>query len=300
VFSYIASPLVGRTLRSLACLIATLGFAFGGQGCRNYLVQIEESRGLAADLRVQFSQAADASNRAVMADTDEQSTAFARDAEKAVQNVEGDATALLPLLRSLHLEAESQALEEFQKHFAEYREIDRSILTLAVENTNLKAQQLAFGPAREAADHFKDALGALASSVTLEDRCGAEALVAKATLAVREIQVLHAPHIAESSDAGMNGMEQDMASLEASAKGAVTSLTELIPGAARPASSSALSALARFEDISRRIVALSRRNSNVRSLELSLRTKPALTAGCDQSLRVLQDLLSKEDIKATR
>jgi hypothetical protein len=205
--------------------------------------------------------------------------------------------AILPLLRSLHLEPEIQALQEFQKHFADYRDIDRSILTLAVENTNLKAQQLAFGPAREAADHFKDALGAIASSVPPKDRCGADGLVATATLAVREIQVLYAPHIAESSDAGMIRMEREMASLEARAKGAVTSLTELVPETARTALPAALE---RFEDISRQIVSLSRRNSNVRSLDLSLRTKPALTAACDQSLRVLQDLLAKEDIKSTR
>jgi hypothetical protein len=43
---------------------------------------------------------------------------------------------------------------------------------------------LAFGPAREAADHFKDALGAIASSVPPRERCDADGLVAKATLAV--------------------------------------------------------------------------------------------------------------------
>jgi hypothetical protein len=68
----------------------------------------------------------------------------------------------------------------------------------------------------------------------------------------------------------------------------------------RPALSIALSALDRFKDFSRQIVALSRRNTNVRSLKLSLQNKPALTAACDDSLRALQDLLTKEDIKATR
>jgi hypothetical protein len=44
--------------------------------------------------------------------------------------------------------------------FAEYRVLDRKILDLAVENTNLKAQRLALGPAQEAADAFRDALKA--------------------------------------------------------------------------------------------------------------------------------------------
>ena len=38
----------------------------------------------------------------------------------------------------------------------------------------------------------------------------------------------------------------------------------------------------------------------VRSLELSLRSKPALTAACDDSLRVLQEALAKEAFPATR
>jgi hypothetical protein len=235
-----------------------------------------------------------------MADTDELSIAFAGDAEQAVKILESDVAALLPLLGRLHLAAESQLLEEFQKHFAEYRELDRSILSLAVENTNLKAQRLAFGPAREAADNFKQALGGVASSVPAQDRCAVEGLIGRATLAVREIQVLHAPHIAESSNAAMTGLEQEMASLESSARSALTSLATLVPGGASPALASASSALDRFAEASRQIVALSRRNTNVRSLDLSLRSKPTLTAACDQSLRALQELLAKEDIKGTR
>jgi hypothetical protein len=78
------------------------------------------------------------------------------------------------------------------------------------------------------------------------------------------------------------------------------SLQERASPSARPALATALSALERFEEISRQIVTLSRRNTNVRSLELSLRTKPGLTAACDNSLRELQDMLAGEDIKATR
>jgi hypothetical protein len=34
--------------------------------------------------------------------------------------------------------------EEFTQRFAEFRGLDRNIIDLAVENTNLKAQQLSF------------------------------------------------------------------------------------------------------------------------------------------------------------
>jgi hypothetical protein len=284
----------------LTSIVIVLGLALGCQGGRNFYAQRADSHRLAADLRIQFNRAADASNRAVMADTDEASIAFARDAEKALQIVDSDVAALMPLLHSLSFSQEIQFLEDFGKHFAQYRELDRTILALAIENTNLKAQDLAFGPARKAADNFRDSLGAVALKIPSRDRCKIEGLIAKAVLAVREIQVLYAPHIAEPSDAVMTKMEQEMANLDVTARGAVASLTEIVPKDMRPALSIALTALDQFKDFSRQIVALSRRNTNVRSLKLSLQNKPALTAACDESLRALQDLLTKEDIKATR
>ena len=304
MLSFVGFAPARRTLQSPACIVAVvvavLGLPFGCQGGRDYFTQLADSHRLAGELRIQFNQAADASNRAVMADTDEASTAFARDAEKALHIVDKDVEALMPMLRRLSFSKEIQFLEDFGKHFAQYRELDRTILTLAVENTNLKAQDLAFGPARQAADNFRNSLGAVALRASPKYRCRIEGLIANAVLAVREIQVLYGPHIAEVNDSAMTNMEQEMANLDAHARGAVTSLTELVPRDERPALSNALSALDRFKDFSRQIVALSRRNTNVRSLKLSLQTKPALTAACDESLRALQDLLTKEDIKATR
>ena len=97
------------------------------------LARLMEARRLSAQLRVQFSQAADAANRAVMADTDTTSAAFAREAEQLSQAVQQDADALAPLLTSLRYADESRLLEEFRGRFAEYRALDRDILQLAAE-----------------------------------------------------------------------------------------------------------------------------------------------------------------------
>ena len=294
---------ISRKFLSQGFLAATMTFALA-TGCHGepnaVFTELTEARGGAADLRVQFNKASDASNRAVMADTDEASVAFAREAEQLKGLVTTDVAALGPRLRSLGYAAEIKALEEFEHHFAEYEKLDHGILELAVENTNLKAQRLSFGPAREATDAFRDSLETLAAHTTSKDRCRVEALVAKAVVAVREIQVLQAPHIAESDDAVMTRMEKEMAVLEATARNAVNALPGLVDPKARPQVATAVAALDRFEGISREIVKLSRRNSNVRSLELSLRRKPAVTAACDESLRALQDALAKETFTATR
>jgi hypothetical protein len=263
-------------------------------------IELGEARRLAADLRAQFHKAADASDRAVMADTDEASVGFAHEAEQATRVVQDDVAELGPHLQSLGHAPEIAALDDFTKHLADYLTLDHSVLGLAVENTNLKAQRLSFGPAREAADGFRDALQTLTPGAASRDKCRIESLVAKALLSVRDIQVLQAPHIAEADDAAMTRMEAQMSSLEATARDSLKALSGIVEVRARPELASALASLDRFKDVSAQIVALSRRNSNVRSLALSLREKPVLTAACDDSLRRLEDALAKEGFPATR
>ena len=62
------------------------------------LTQLVEARRLASDLHVQFTHAADAANRAVMADTDDASTAAADEARRARQGVERNVQTLRPML----------------------------------------------------------------------------------------------------------------------------------------------------------------------------------------------------------
>jgi hypothetical protein len=204
-----------------------------------------------------------------------------------------------PSLKGLGLEHETELLAEFGKRLALYREVDRRVLELAVENTNLKASRLSFGPVAEAADRFRDALGALARTVPEKERCEAEGLVATAMLALREVQVLQPPHIAEADDAAMTRLESNMTRLESKARESLHTLAALAPS--DPATSAvATSALDQFEQRSAEVVRLSRRNSNVVSLDLSLRTKPALTRACEETLAGLEDALRNEGSKATR
>jgi hypothetical protein len=119
-------------------------------------------------------------------------------------------------------------------------------------------------------------------------------------LAVRDIQVLQAPHIAEADDAAMTRIETEMAGLEVVASDALNGISGLVEPKAQPQLAEASASLDRFKHVSREIVALSRRNTNIRSLSLSLREKPVLTAACDDSLHLLEEALAKEGFTATR
>jgi len=229
-----------------------------------------------------------------MADTDEASIAAVHEAEKATKAVESSAAALARLLEGLSYANEAGILREFGAQFAQYDQLNRRILALAVENTNLKAQALSFGPASQAANDFRDALQRLASASPVKDRCRVDGLVSDAVRDVREIQVLHAPHIAEHDDASMTRMETQMADLDVKARAALTSLGALSPPEAAAAVAEAVAKLDQFKATTAQIVELSRRNTNVLALDLSLRKKPALAAACDDRIRALQAALAIE------
>jgi len=287
-------------LRNALYLGLTMSLAEGMSGCRDSMRQLGEALRLAADLRIQLNQASNASIRAVTATTTEASTGFAREAEQARRTMKNDAEDLRPLLRELDYARELKLLAEFNRHFAEYEALDRNILDLAAETTNLKAQKLSYGPAQETADAFRAALEAVGGKAAPKSRCQVDSLVARATLAVREIQVLHAPHISESSDAAMDALEKQMSARLTGAYDALNELSSLIEPPVRGQLAVGKAALDRFKAIHDQIVVLSRRNSNVRSLELALGQARAVTAACDASISDLQTALANEGVRATR
>jgi hypothetical protein len=286
------------------CSVVLVAIAVGAStGCGDVnaeLEQLSQARQLSADLLVQFTKAADAANRAVMADTDDASIAFAHEAAQAKQSVQRDVEALGPMLERLHYTAEAGILQEFTNRLASYEALDRGILDLAVENTNLKAQRLSFGPGQTSADAMRDALEPVAASVPAKDTWRARALVATAVAAVRDIQALQAPHIAEADDAAMARLEQRMTASEGTARGALETLATIVPPGPRSRLDVAKAALDQFMKANADILALSHRNTNVRSLALSLTQKPALVAACEERLRALNDALAKRGFGMAR
>jgi hypothetical protein len=264
------------------------------------LQQLMDARRLSADLLVQFTRTDDASNRAVMADTDEASIAFAREAEQATQAIQKDVDAIAPAVGSLGFSREAELIEEFKHQYDRYRVLDQKILELAVENTNLKAERLSFGPAQEAADAFRRSLVAVVPADPARDGWRAKALIATAVMNVREIQALHAPHIAEPSDDEMTRLEKRMAACETEIRNTLKIVADLASAPSRSQINAASADFDRFAGITEQIVKLSRQNTNVRSLALSLGEKRALAAACESSLRALQDGLSTRDFRATR
>jgi hypothetical protein len=262
------------------------------------LHELIDARRLASEMHVEFTKASEAANRAVMAATDEASAAAADEARRARGLVAQHVTALEPLVKALAFPEDVKHLDAIKVGFGEYQQLDDEILALAVENTNVKAQRLAFGPSRQAFEAFRTSLEAVVKPAG-KDTCPAEAQAARAAAAVLEIEVLQPPHIAESEDAAMTRMEAQMARSDAEARKALEQLKALLPGSAS-AVAAAGAALDRFMTINGELVKLSRRNSNVRSLALTLGRKRSVAAQCDDQLRALAESLATHELGGTR
>jgi hypothetical protein len=272
--------------------------AVSGCNLNSALEEVVEARAISAELILQFAKASEASNRAVMANTDAGANAGAAETKAAGDVIDRDANRLRTLLGTLKFNEELGLLEGFTKRFTEYRGVQDNMVALAIEGTNLKAQRLSFGQAQESVDQLRDALSGVIG--TGADRWRSEALSARTIAAVREIQVLEAPHIDEAGDQAMTQLESRMTQAEKTAREALAELATVVPAASKPGVANAVRQLDAFLTVHAEILALSRKNTNVRSLALALDRKRELAAACDADLRALQAALAKRGFVGTR
>ena len=207
---------------------------------------------------------------------------------------------LEPLVASLQFAEEGRLLKTFRAAHDRVWTLDREILALAVENTNLKAQRLSFGPAYEAANTVGAALDAIVASIVGVDAARARSLASTVLLKVRELEVLEGPHIAEADDAAMTKLERRMTTLQSEARQVLDELANMSAAGRAADVEPARTALVGFLNVHDEILKLSRRNSDVRSLALSLGEKRTLTAVCEENLDELRQRLMERTFPARR
>ena len=95
----------------------------------------------------------------------------------------------------------------------------------------------------------------------------------------------------------MAGLETRMKAQEAIVRNTLAVLSPLVDAPSQKRLAAATDALNHFVDVNTHIVELSRRNTNVRSLALSLDEKRKVTAPCEDTLRALRAALDKHGFR---
>jgi hypothetical protein len=252
---------------------------------------------LVSRMRLDLSAASEAEKSAVLAITDQESQTFAGQARAATAEVEKERRELGELLKKGGTQGERDLFDKFSELFTEVQRIDTELLDLAVKNTNIKAYGLAFGPAAAAVNDMNAALSRLIASTAgfaLEKRV--MPLAYGAEVCVLRLQVLIPPHIAEESDQKMDELESLMSGEDEQIRKNLDELATL-PKLNRNADLAAAgSAYDRFSKIKTQILSLSRENTNVRSLSISLNQKHRAMLLCQDTLNQLQQAILEEPI----
>jgi hypothetical protein len=210
--------------------------------------------------------------------------------------VDKERTELAELLASGTPE-EKESFEQFSKRFLDFQRVDGELLALAVKNTNLKAYNLAFGPAAGAIKEMDSALSkVITKSAAWPDAMAIASLAFAAQASALRVQALLAPHIAEETDARMDEMEAQMTAED---RVVVKDLDDLATFPNLKGDSDLAAAVAsykRFAELRTQILALSRENTNVRSLALSLNQKRKVMTVCQDALAALRAAILVEPI----
>jgi hypothetical protein len=287
------SPGLILALAAAMLLLSALALWFLGRGMHleSAFVRDSQKAQLVARIRADLFAAAEAEKSAVMADTDEASQDNAKRAQAAAEQVAAE----LKEFKTLPVgnQEEADLLRRFEESFAEYRKVDEEVLGLAVQNSNLKAFALSFGPASYALARMEQELKPTIDAGAKGGKATAVALLAsKALTEAMRIQSLHAAHITEKTDARMDELEQRMAAADKDVRADL--------GGLGAAGGPALAAYEEFSKATVEVVRLSRLNTNVRSLALSLDRKVKVLAVCLQALDALKEHLGGLGMKATR
>lgn len=292
------------TLAVLAALFFG-AFLYGrGSGEKTIRARVQailQENNLLGAVKYRYLSALETEKSAVMADTDELSAEFAQEARLHAEKLDQALQALHGSYQARQAVAETHALLAFGECWEEIRKLDENILTLAVQNTNLKAGRLSHGVAISS---LRDLDAALARLIFAErENPEVESLrrhAERIQLAAWRIQALHFPHVDESEIGRMSEIEKEASGLRHEAKGVMESMWFQVSPEGRPHMSSAQAAFSRHAEFTTEIFALSRENSNLISLRLSLGQKRKLAATCGDRLQVLVELNQSPQFKATR
>ena len=256
---------------------------------------------LLSTMRIHLLEAIEAEKNAVLAITDEASEAFAVQARQAADGVESSRKEIESIIHQEKLPRETEMLNEFNSCWSQYRNLDQTILDLAIQNTNLKAQKISTTQCAQELERFEASLNRLIHRNTNDSQCNKAVMISyEALTASLNIFALHKPHIEESDDQEMDKIEQNIKSYDESARKALGSLRSIANLSGNEDLKNAEIAYERFMNLTDEVLKLSRMNTNIKSAELSLGKIRLISSQCQEILATLQESVQAQQSKATR
>ncbi|MGZ8238041.1 MAG: MCP four helix bundle domain-containing protein [Methylobacter sp.] len=244
---------------------------------------------LLSTMRIHLLEAIEAEKNAVLAITDEASEAFAAQARHAADGVESSRKEIEFIILQEKFPRETEMINEFNLCWSQYRKLDETILDLAIQNTNLKAQRISATQGAQELEHFEESLNRLIHQNTLGSQCNEVVMLSyEALTASLKVFALHKPHIEETDDQEMDKIEQRIKSYDESARKALGALRSIADLRDDEDQKNAETAYDRFMNLTGEVLRLSRINTNIKSTDLSLGKIRLISLQCKEILANLQ------------
>lgn len=301
----IASPRPSwrRRLFPAACRLLVVGLLFGcsGQDFQANLHALLEKQRLAAQLQQSLLAASDAANKSLLAPDETAASQQAAAAKAAFEAGAGQLQSLSALIEKGNNPKEIEAVKPVVADFKELDAAYAALHGLVARNTNVRAARLSRHEAAQALERLRQALAPILAAPD----CPAAAQALRAIAAAQAILILHPLHIDERSAAGMDALEAAMNQDDRDARTTLAGLADLAApsGAGEAAAMAAKDAQAAYEAfwaVHTTILGLSRENSNIEAIALSMGRKQVLQAKIQTDLAALAAVIDEKQFTATR
>jgi hypothetical protein len=244
---------------------------------------------LLSTMRIHFLEAIEAEKNAVLAITDEASEDFAAQARQAADSVESSRKEIETIIHQEKFTQETEMINEFNSCWSQYRKLGETILDLAIQNTNLKAQKISATQCAQEIERFEASLNRLIHRNTNDNQCNQVVVPSyEAITASLKIFALHKPHIEEADDKEMDKIERSIKSYDESARKALGSLHSIADLRDNEDLKNAETAYERFMNLTGEVLKLSRMNTNIKSADLSLGKIRLISSQCQEILANFQ------------
>jgi GH24 family phage-related lysozyme (muramidase) len=286
-----------------ACQLLVVGLLLGcsGQDFQANLHALLEKQRLAAQLQQSLLAASDAANKSLLAPDEAAASQQAAAAKAAFEAGAGQLQSLSALIEKGNNPKEIEAVKPVVADFKELDAAYAALHGLVARNTNVRAARLSRHEAAQAVERLRQALAPILAAPD----CAAAAQALRAIAAAQAILILHPLHIDERSAAGMDALEAAMNQDDRDARTALAGLADLAApsgdGAAQAqAAKAAQDAYEAFWTVHAAIIGLSRENSNIEAIALTMGRKQLLQAKILADLTTLAAVIDEKQFTATR
>ena len=239
-----------------------------------------------------LATADEAEKSAVLSTDDEESKKFAQRSKDAALAVTQKGTQFSDLLKRFGSPDENALYQQFTGEFQQYQKINDELLSLAVRNTNVKAYAILYGPADQL---FNEIRQMLADSANFDvNKMALPSLHAQIDLL--DIKATLPQHIREQDDKKMTEMEKQILADEEDLKSNLDTLLSLAGNKNADTIKKTQSAFTELQGLRSAIIDLSRENTNVHSLDISLKQKYSISAACRAALDNLKEKVDSENL----